>query len=69
MSDYAKPVYLSEKPEVGETALSAVIVDGNVFIVDQRGKMLKGLVSCSVKTEVDAITMIELSCYAHKGDS
>ena len=60
---YATPTQ-SRMPEVGETALSAVIIDGNVYVVDQHGKMVQGLINCSVHTGVDECSTIKLTCYA-----
>ena len=53
-------------PETGDTYLSAVCVDGHVYVVDQHGKMVNGLISCTVKTNIDCLTTIEMTCESFK---
>lgn len=52
-------------PKVGITFLSVKSVGGNIYIVDQNGDMINGLISCSVNTEVDCLTKISLTCVSH----
>lgn len=55
-------VRLKDMPKQGKTSLSVKSVNGNLYIVDQDGLMIQGLMSCSAKSGVDCITEITLTC-------
>jgi hypothetical protein len=48
-------------PEVGDTVLSAVMVNGNVCVVDQHGKMVQGLKAVSVSSDIKGLSLITLT--------
>lgn len=52
--------------EEGDTKLSLIEKDGNVFVVDQHGKLVNGTISCSGTTAADKFTTLTLTCHAYK---
>lgn len=52
-------------PEEGDTVLSAIMVNGNVCVVDQQGKMVKGLKSASISSDVKGLSAITLTVRSH----
>lgn len=55
-------------PRTGKTFLSVKQIDGNIFIVDQDGDLINGLISCKASTSFDEGTTLELKAYSHKID-
>lgn len=56
-------------PEIGETVLSAIIVDGDVVIVDQHGKLINGLKSATINSTVESgknSSLITLTVRSHR---
>jgi hypothetical protein len=52
-------------PEIGDTVLSAKIVNGSVCVVDQHGKMVQGLKAASISSDVKNVTTITLTVRSH----
>ena len=48
-------------PEIGETVLSAIMVNGNVCVVDQNGKIIQGLKSASISSDIKGVSLITLT--------
>lgn len=55
--------------EEGDTELSIMEVDGNIIIVDQTGRLVKGTINCMASTTSGKQTTATLTCYAHKRDA
>ncbi len=45
---------------IGDTVLSVKSINGSVFLVDQKGKMVQGIKSVSVSSEHDGLTLINI---------
>lgn len=54
--------------KVGKTFLSIKSVNGNLFVVDQNGDMVNGLISCSAKSEVDSFTEITMKVVSYDNE-
>lgn len=52
-------------PNVGDTSLSIRSEGGHVWLVDQNGLQVKGVISVSASTSVDSLTTISIECYSH----
>lgn len=52
-------------PEAGGTYLSLRVPGGNVYVVDQGGLLVNGVISCSAHTEAGEITKVEMVAYSH----
>lgn len=52
-------------PKVGGTFLSVKEVNGSIYIVDQNGEMINGLVSCSAHTSIGDYPTLELIAYSY----
>ena len=59
------PAGHSEMPNEGETSLSIKSAGGHVWLVDQKGLQVKGVISVSASTSVDSLTTISIECYSH----
>jgi hypothetical protein len=61
-------VRLNEKcPPFGDTVLRAAVIDGDVIVVDQHGKMVNGLKSAQINSDAQSgISTITLTVRSHR---
>lgn len=69
-SDLSVPQGHPDMPKKGNTSLSIKAAGGHVWLVDQNGLQVKGVISVSASTSVDSLTTMRIECYSHdNGDS
>ena len=60
----AYPENCSKK--LGVTYLSTYSENGNVYVVDQNGDLVNGVISNTIETSVDSGTVITLTAYSYE---
>lgn len=53
-------------PAVGDTVLRALVIDGDVVVVDQNGLMVNGFVSASIESGCGIVSNITLTVRSHR---
>jgi hypothetical protein len=51
----------------GSTVLSVKSANGSIFLVDEKGEMIQGLISVTAETSVADGTIITAKFYSHNG--
>lgn len=65
MSNLSVPNGHPDMPNEGDTSLSIKSAGGHVWLVDQNGLQVKGVISVSASTSIDNLTTISIECYSH----
>lgn len=53
--------------EMGDTYLSIKSVNGHLYVVDQNGKLINGIISITGKSTVDDKTTMIIECISYQG--
>ena len=65
MSNLSIPQGHPDMPKTGNTRLSIKASGGHIWVVDQDGFMVDGVISVKAHTAIDELTTLEIKCYSH----